>query len=112
MPYQPTLKSSKRSMVVSGNSVMRERDPPNPGLQAKLPGMVWDHSSQMAIVPKNFLGHGLARKNADPNALASASTTMNSNGRSATPLDVEVGGSEDPKGTPRPTDSKLKRERY
>jgi hypothetical protein len=107
MSEERVLKPNKRTMVVSGNSVFREKDPVNPGMMQKFTNFVFDHQSQLSIKPAFTLNKGLVRGLSEPD------TTMNRNGRSASLMgNVQVGGSPDARGVPRPKSTPLKKERY
>lgn len=96
-PYPKVDCDEKRSMRLSGTTVLRRREPTNPAVAQNHPNMVWDYSRQMRVWPDgkpdsliestNFTG-------SRPHAMK----TMNRSGRPYA-LGVMVGGSPDQAGS-------------
>jgi hypothetical protein len=94
-PFPKLSGGTKETMVVSGTSVLRRREPTNTQTMSKMTNMVWDYSKQQKVWPDG-----------KPNALIESTHATHSNenyrtiNRSGRPyaLGVQVGGSPDDGG--------------
>lgn len=100
-------KRGKRALQVSGTSVLRERDPTNPGVAAHFTNFVFDHSRQLPVIPRSQIGRGQNATGAVP-----LGDTMNRSGRSANAENVMVGGSPDERSKVLSKPTKLKKGYY
>jgi hypothetical protein len=94
-------RDKKKALVVSGNTVFREKPPTNPGTAERFTNFAFDHTEQLPIKPSTWARYG-----------KSPDTTMNASGRSALPTVVEIGGSPDMRGKPFAKSTRVKKPYY